>query len=68
MYKKWKRELEDKIKSDEKTKGDILSRLKCETFDYNMHNMLVDEDLSAAYQNLLDLEYADLFDFQKRNL
>ena len=64
------RELNKRVKDVEKAHGDYISFVLHANFEDNKHIMLVEgeSDLSHIYDELSDLEKADLVDFWKKEL
>jgi len=61
MFEKWNEELRKKVKDDESRKGDILVRVVHETFDFDQHNMLLEE--GALQEEMKEFTRADLQDY-----
>ena len=66
MFEKWNAELLEKLKDDEASKGDIFSRIACETFTQNLHKMELEEGYKKGLLPPYDkaLEQADLTDLK----
>ena len=65
MFEKWNKELREKLKKEEASKGDIFSRARRETFDESQHKMELEEGYKQPippYDEVMEM--ADLTDLK----